>query len=225
VTALLLVLALASAPDAGAPRTFSWDVPEVVAVVPVGNGLEVGGLPLKIFAVRSKWGLDELIIHYAKRFADAGFYLPMGRMRPLPGLKLPRVVALDVESKVSYLVYGWPEADGTTTLILGAADLGARQAKAQGAFPVFPGATKVTTFRLEIAEATSFTVKATEAEVIDFYRSVLPPGGWKEREPGVFVRGGRVLRVLARPEKSGRLGVVVLEQADEPLPGPLPSAE
>lgn len=225
MTALLLVLALASAPDAGAPRTFSWDVPEVVAVVPVGNGLEVGGLPLKIFAVRSRWGLDELIIHYAKRFADAGFYLPMGRMRPLPGLKLPRVVALDVESKVSYLVYGWPEADGTTTLILGAADLGARQAKAQGAFPVFPGATKVTTFRLEIAEATSFTVKATEAEVIDFYRSVLPPGGWKEREPGVFVRGGRVLRVLARPEKSGRLGVVVLEQADEPLPGPLPSAE
>jgi len=222
VTALLLVLALASAPDAGAPRTFSWDVPEVVAVVPVGNGLEVGGLPLKIFAVRSRWGLDELIIHYAKRFADAGFYLPMGRMRPLPGLKLPRVVALDVESKVSYLVYGWPEADGTTTLILGAADLGARQAKAQGAFPVFPGATKVTTFRLEIAEATSFTAKATEAEVIDFYRSVLPPGGWKEREPGVFVRGGRVVRVLARPEKTGWLGVVVLEQADEPLPGPLP---
>ena len=225
MTALLLALCLGSAPDAGAPGTFAWDVPEVVAVVPVGKGLEVGGLPLKIYAVRSKWGLDELIVHYAKRFADAGFYLPMGRMRPLPGLKLPRVVALDVESKVSYLVYGWPEADGTTTLMLGAADLGARQAKAQGRFPAFPGATGVTTFRLEIAEATSFTVKATEAEVIDFYRSVLPPGGWKEREPGVFVQGGRAVRVMARPEKTGRLGVVVLEQADEPSLGPPPPAE
>lgn len=222
MTALVLSLALAAAPDAGTPRAFAWNVPDVVAVVPVGKDLEFGGLPLKIYAVRSKWELDALIIHYAKRFTEAGFYLPMGNMRRLPGLELPRVVALDVEAKVSYLVYGWPEADGTTTLMLGAADLGARKSKADGKFPAFPGATQVTTFRLELAEATSFMAKASEAEVIDFYRSVLPPAGWKEREPGVFVQGGRAVRVLARREKSGLLGVVVLEQADEPKLGPPP---
>jgi hypothetical protein len=221
VTPLLLALALAAAPDAGVPRPFSWDVPAQLEVVPVGQGLEVKGLPLKIYAARSKWELNELIVHYAKRFAAAGFYLPMGRLRPLPGLRLPRVVALDVDSKVSYLVYGWPEADGSTTLILGAADLGARKPQGAGRFPVFPGATAVTTFRLELADATSFVAKATDVEVIDFYRSVLGAAGWKERAPGVFVKDGRAVRVLARPEKSaGALGVVVLEQPDDVLTGP-----
>ncbi len=222
MTALLVALALAAAPDGGARRTFSWDVPEALAAVPVGRQLEAGGLPLDVTAVRSRRGLDELIVHYARRFADAGFFLPMGRLRALPGLRLPRVVALDVEAQVSYLVYGWPEADGTTTLILGAADLGARRVKADGRFPVFPGATGVTAFRLEIAEATTFTAKASEAEVIDFYRSVLSAGGWREREPGAFVQAGRVVRVLARPERDGRLGVVVLEQADAPELAPPP---
>lgn len=221
MTSLVLALALAAAPDAGVPRVFSWDVPAQLEAVPVGQGLEVKGLPLTIYAARSKWDLDALILHYAKRFAAAGFYLPMGRLRPLPGLKLPRVVALDVESKVSYLVYGWPEADGSTTLILGAADLGARKPQGTGRFPAFPGATAVTTFRLEFADATSFVAKATEAEVIDFYRSVLGAAGWKERAPGVFVQDGRAVRVLAKPEKAlGTLGVVVLEQPDDALTGP-----
>lgn len=213
----LALIALLASPDAGsAPRVFAWNVPDVLTVVPVGGTLEARGLPLKIYAARSKQDLDTLILHYAQRFVDAGFYLPMKDLGPIPGLKLPRVVALDVEAKISYLVYGWPEPDGTTTLILGAADLGARAQRGSGTVPAFPGATGVTHFKLEYAEAVTFTAKATEAEVIDFYRAVLPSGGWKEREPGVFVKGGRAIRVLAKPEKAkGVLSVVVLEQADE----------
>ena len=138
---------------------------------------------------------------------------------PLPGLKLPRVVALDDVRMVSFLVYGWPEADGTTTLVLGAADLAHRKASGGGALPVFPGARSPTTFNVEAATALSFTAKATQDEVIDFYRAVLPSGGWKEREPGSFVKAGRVVRVLAKKQQGAELSVVVLEQSDE---GPVP---
>ena len=49
----------------------------------------------------------------------------------------------------------------------------------------------------------------------------LPSGGWKEREPGAFVKDSRVIRVLAKKQKlSTELSVVVLEQSDD---GPMPS--
>lgn len=223
MSAVVVAACLSAAPDAGlAKKPFEWNVPQLVTIVPVGSRLEARGLPLTIYAARSKEKLDELIIHYAQRFLDAGFFLAARDLGPKPGMRLPKVMALDVDAKVSYLVYGWPEGDGTTTLILGAADLGARSQRASGQFPVFPAAKDVTTFHLEHAEALSFTATATKAEVIDFYRATLPEGGWKEREPGVFVKGGRAVQVLAREEKArGQLNVVVLEQADDaalPLP-------
>ena len=218
--ALVAAAVLSAAPDAG-PAPFSWDVPGQVQLVPVGKQLEGGGLPMAVFLAKSTWELDRLLLHYAGRFAEAGYFIPpkMGR---ITGLKLPRVVALDDVRMVSFLVYGWPEADGTTTLVLGAADLKNRKQAQGGVLPVFPGAKSPTTFNVELATAVSFTAKATQEEVIDFYRSVLPSGGWKEREPGTFVKDGRVVRVLAKKQKSSsELSVVVLEQSDDgPMPAP-----
>ena len=218
--ALVAAAVLSAAPDAG-PAPFSWDVPGQVQLVPVGKQLEGGGLPMAVFLAKSTWELDRLLLHYAGRFAEAGYFIPpkMGR---ITGLKLPRVVALDDVRMVSFLVYGWPEADGTTTLVLGAADLKNRKQAQGGVLPVFPGAKSPTTFNVELATAVSFTAKATQEEVIDFYRSVLPSGGWKEREPGAFVKDGRVVRVLAKKQKlSSELSVVVLEQSDDgPMPAP-----
>lgn len=206
----MVALALCAAPDAGA--VFSWDVPGQLTLVRVGQRLERDGLPMVVYAARSKWTLSELLAHYARRFSDAGFYLPRGVQ--LPGLRGPRLVAFDDVKRVSFLVYGWPEADGTTTLMLGAADLGHRKPAAQGGLPVFPAAKHVTTFDAEQGTALSFTAKATEAEVIDFYRSVLPSGGWREREPGIFVREARAVKVLAKP-RGDELSVVVLESFDD----------
>lgn len=221
MTALALLACLAAAPPDAGDAPFSWDVPGQVELVPVGGRLAYDGLPMRVFLARSSWELDRLLLHYADRFAAAGYFIPpkLGR---LPGLKLPRLVALDPERLVSFLVYGWPEADGSTTLVLGAANLKGRTAQAGGvSLPVFPGAASRTVFDLEQATALTFSAKATEAEVIDFYRQVLPAGGWKEREPGAFVRGGRVVRVLAK-RQGGQLAVAVLEQADD---GPgLPAA-
>jgi hypothetical protein len=218
VIAVVAAALLSAAPDAGA-QPFSWDVPGQLQLVPVGKQLERDGLPMVVYLARSSWELDRLLLHYAGRFAQAGYFIPptMGRIK---GLKLPRVVALDDVKLVSFLVYGWPEADGTTTLVLGAADLGHRKPLQGGQLPVFPGAKAPTSFNLEFATAVSFTVtNATDAEVIDFYRAVLPSGGWKEREPGAFVKDGRVVRVLAKKQR-GSLSVVVLEQSDDvPLSG------
>jgi hypothetical protein len=210
--AVLVVALLGAAPDAGA-APFSWDVPGQLELVPVGRRLERDGLPLSISLARSSWELDRLLLHFAGRFAAAGYFIPP-RLGRITGLKLPRVVALDDVRLVSFLVYGWPEPDGTTTLVLGAADLGHRKRQGEGVLPVFPGATAITHFNLEQVNAVSFSARATQAEVIDYYRAVLPSGGWAEREPGRFVSAGRQLTVLARQQGPGALGVVLLEQAD-----------
>lgn len=216
ISVVVMAALLGASPDAGLP--FSWDVPGQLELVPVGKKLEGAGLPMVVFLARSSWDLDRLLLHYADRFAAAGYFIPpkMGR---ITGLKLPRVVALDDVRMVSFLVYGWPEPDGSTTLVLGGADLRHRKPAKPGALPVFPGAKGPTTFDVEFATALSFTAKATQEEVIDFYRSVLPSGGWKEREPGTFVKAGRAVRVLAK-QQGAALSVVVLEQADDaPLSG------
>lgn len=210
--AVLVAALLAAAPDAGV-TPFSWDVPGQLDLVPVGRRLERDGLPLAISLARSSWDLDRLLLHYAGRFAAAGYFIPP-RLGRITGLKLPRVVALDDVNLVSFLVYGWPEPDGTTTLVLGAADLGHRKRQGGGVLPVFPGATAVTHFNLEQVHAVSFSAKAAQAEVIDYYRAVLPSGGWVEREPGLFVKAGRQLTVLAKKQGPGSLGVVLLEQSD-----------
>ncbi|MDP1827327.1 MAG: hypothetical protein Q8L48_28895 [Archangium sp.] len=213
IGAVVVVALVLGAPLDAGPPPFSWDVPGQLELVPVGKKLEGAGLPMVIFLAKSSWDLDRLLLHYADRFAAAGYFIPpkMGRIK---GLKLPRVVALDDVHMVSFLVYGWPEPDGTTTLVLGGADLRHRKPAQAGSLPVFPGAKAPTSFDVEFATALSFTAKATQEEVIDFYRSVLPSGGWKEREPGTFVKGGRAVRVLAK-KQGAELSVVVLDQADD----------
>jgi hypothetical protein len=202
----------------GAPAfAFDWDVPDVVAWAEVGEQIQANGMPMKIFVARSKWKPTPLLMNYQRRFHEAGFYLPEVPLR-LEGLKLPRVTALDTVSLWSYLVYVYPEPDGTTTLVMGAADLKGRQSgKSAGGFPapVFPGSKATFASNVEFARTLSFLTAAKEDEVLDFYRQTLPAGGWKERERGSFVRGARLLRMLGRPEGT-QLRIVLLEEADLP---------
>lgn len=216
MTAVLALALLAAAPDAGVAAPLRWEVPGTVALTRVGGeGLELAGLPLEIYAVRTRLSGEELLRYFTRRFEDEGFFIPPRNLE-LRGLKLPRVTALDPQALVSYLVYCWPEPDGTTSAIVGAANLKGRRPRAgNGALPVFPGATAVTTFNMEYAQGLSYRAAATAAEVIDFYRATLPSAGWKEREPGAFAKDSRVLRVLAK-EGQGGLAIVVLDEPDLP---------
>ena len=196
---------------------FDWDVPEPVSWAEVGEKIQANGMPMKIFVARSKWKPVALLNHYQKRFHAEGFYIPEVPLK-LEGLKLPRVTALDTVSLWSYLVYVFPEADGTTTLVMGAADLKGRQVgRVAGGFPapVFPGSKATFASNVEFARTLSFTTGAKEEEVIDFYRQTLPSGGWKERERGSFVREGRLLRMLGKPAGK-ELRIVLVEEADLP---------
>ncbi len=222
----LKVLALFAIFFAPPARAFDWNVPEPLSWAEVGEQLQANGMAMKIFVARSKWKPVALLNHYQKRFYAEGFYVPDVPLR-LPGLKLPRVTALDTLTLWSYLVYVFPEPDGTTTLVMGAADLKGRQVgKVAGGFPapVFPGSQATFASNVEFARTLSFTTGAKEEEVIDFYRQTLPSGGWKERERGSFVREGRLLRLLGKPEGK-RLRIVLVEEADLPtleVPKPQP---
>ncbi len=215
-----LVLALALAADAGAAPAFEWDVPAMVALARVGDdGLELDGLPLRISIARSKWDGEQLLRHYTARFEAAGFFIPP-KLEPMKGFKLPRITALDPERMISYIVWTWPEPDGTWSIVLGSADLAGRRPRAgAGGLPQFPAATSATSFNLEYAQGLTFRATATPDEVIGFYRATLPSGGWREREPGTFERRGRLVRVLAKPDGKA-LSVVVLEEPDLPTLAP-----
>ncbi len=224
--ALSALLAQLAAPDAGAARAapreppIDLSVPQRLAWVEVGQRVGVGGLPIRVYAARSKSKLQDLLQGYLDRFERAGYYLP--RDVKLEGFDLPKVVAFDPENGWSYLVWGFPEGDGTTTLIIGAADVRSRPKQApKGDLPVFPAAKAPVFSDVEAARMLAFTTTATEGEVIDFYRQVLPTGGFAEREPGTFVKDGRQVRVLAK-RRGKLLSVVVLEQADQ---GPEPWVE
>lgn len=196
---------------------FDWNVPKMIEFAEVGERMQANGMSLKVYVARSAWSPRDLLDHYHSRFAGEGFYVPDKPLR-LPGLELPRLTALDPKNLWSYLVYVWPEPDGTTTLVMGAADLKGRKPQKNAAgFPVppFPGAKVTFTSNVEFAKTMSFVTAATENEVIDFYRQTLPAGGWKEREKGSFVREGRLLRAAAKPTSKG-LQVVLVEEADLP---------
>lgn len=222
LTALLVVALLAQASaDAGVrprPRVPPLDlsVPKVVAFTEVGNKMMVDGRPIKVWAVRSKLTLQDLLQSYIERFEDHGYYLPRPGDVKIKGLDLPKIVAYDPAERWSYLVWGWPERDGTTTLIVGAADmqpLGKAPPSRAGELPRFPGAKSAVVSNVEAARMLVFTTTASEAEVLDFYRQVLPSGGFTERETGTFVREGRAVRVMAK--RAGKeLSVVVIDQPD-----------
>jgi hypothetical protein len=197
-----------------APASFEWNVPELISWTQVGsNGMEAAGLPLKMYAVRSKWKLHDLAVHYAKRFIDTGFYVDP-RQKFFPGSSLPRLTALDPQTMWSYTVVFYEEKDGTTTMLLGAADLGHRRPASETTLPLFPGGEHPSSFNLETAHALAFTAAATDVEVIAFYRQTLTAAGFTESAPGVFAKAGRQLRVFSKPEGS-KLGVVVLDEPSQ----------
>jgi hypothetical protein len=217
-------VALAATPDAGvASAPFLWNVPQVDRVVEVGDKLEAKGLPLKVFLAHTRLKEREVFRHYYQRFVAEGFYVDPAQ-KPLPGLSLLRLTAFDEKRLWSYTVIFYPEADGTTTLTLGAADMSVRKGEPQKStgeavgLPVLPGATAVMTTSVELGRSVSFETKDAPEEVLSYYQATLPTLGWKERDKGTFVQQGKRVRVLTRP--SGKvLQVVVLQDADVELPG------
>ncbi|WP_309889863.1 hypothetical protein [Archangium sp.] len=207
------VLALAVLWGAGVARaqrpTFTWDVPRVLETVDVPGVMRADGIPVKLRSVRSAERPEVILQHLVDRFQAAGFYIPPDAHRT-QRVAEPQLTALDTDRLISYTFFLQANRDGTTTVLLGEANL-KRARKEQHTFaPVFPGGTDLLRSEMEGARTLSYTVKAEPAKVGEFYLTELRTAGFTEEADGVWRRGGEELRVGLRPGPGGRVSVLLL---------------
>jgi len=174
---------------------FHWPELEAVGVVDVPPVVSQG-VPTYLRAVKVKQKLPELAALFYESFVKAGLWVP----KPPRLTREPLLTALDPVKRRSYTVVFQPNPDGTTTLVLGEADLAAKAAEPGVLAPLFPGAEKVFRSLQELARVEAYEAAASLSEVRSFYDETLPKGGWLKQEEGVFRRGGEELSVSVRPD-------------------------
>lgn len=208
------LVVLLGAGEAAAQRLpFSWDVPKVLETVDVPGVMNANGIPVKLRSVKSAERPEVILQHLVDRFEAWNFYIPPSKDRT-QWLKEPQLTALDTERLISYTFFLQSNPDGTTTVVLGEANLGQRQQKTSPIAPVFPGAKEVMSSHLEVARSLSYLVPAarTSPDVQGFYRKELTRAGYTEVEPDTYRRGTEELQVTVRPAKGGHLSVIVLSR-------------
>jgi hypothetical protein len=199
--ALGLCLALCGASALAQPAGPRFTVPGAISELRAHGEDVVQGVPMRMHAVLSSWQLQPLLQHFADTFLEANLYLPPVKSQPR-WLREPQLTALDVNRQISYTVIFQPHKDGTTTVILGEADL-ARRTPADVGLPVFPGVRGAMQSRSESGRMVSYVAAATSAEVSDYYRTTLIAAGWAPADSGVFVKSGMRLEVSVSAEPQG----------------------
>lgn len=198
----------APAPDAGTPPArpvFRWDIPGLIGWVESPGQQTTDGVPMHLQVAHSKEKLGTLIQHFADRFRAAGFFISTSPQALASPVTEPILTALDTEKLTAYTVIFQQNPDGTVTLILGTSDVSQYNPSASPRLdwaPVMAGAEQVTRSNVEGSEMAIYAVKATPAQVQEFYRQELGRAGFVEDpdEPGTFQRGTELLRVRTYPE-------------------------
>ncbi|HLL52465.1 MAG TPA: hypothetical protein VK447_02905 [Myxococcaceae bacterium] len=223
---LLLALAallLGAAPPPAAkgkasPRPrFTWPNPAMLQQVEVPGIVRALGVPMKLRLIKVKRGAGEMVDTFLAAFRESGLYVPPRRHIRRFTRELT-LVALDTERLIAYTVVFQPNADGTTSLLLGESNLSKMTtAGGEGLVPVFPGAKGVLRTDQEGAQVVVYSAKAKPEEVQAFYREVLGKGGFHEPEPelqpGVFAsRAGDQVQVVSESRGAGRVAVSVIHR-------------
>ena len=191
--------------------TFTWDVPRVLETVDVPGVMKANGIPVKLRSVRSAERPEVILQQLVDRFEAAGFYIPPDSHRT-QWVAEPQLTALDTDRLISYTFVLQPNADGTTTVLLGEANLGLAR-KEQGTFaPVFPGGTDLLRSEMEGARTLSYSVAAEPEKVGAFYLASLREAGFTEEADGLWRRGREELRVGVRPGPGGRVAVLLVQR-------------
>lgn len=208
---LLVVGALV--PSVSAAGDFEWDVPGIVHHVDVAGTQEALGIPMKLHAVTSSWKPDALFKHFAEQFKKAGFFIPPPKGQTVVHGAIT-LTALDVDRLLAYSVIMRPNPDGKTTkVLLGTANVGQIRKPEDSAFvAVYPAADNLVTINIESGKSLSYTTKATQQQLQDFYREAMPKKGYTETKPGVFRKGNESVEVLSRPREGGGLTVIVMSR-------------
>jgi hypothetical protein len=201
VIALVAVLVLNASP-------FVWPRPDVVEEIDVPGTVVAQGVPVRLRVVRSRLGVQRLLETFAGAFERAGLWVPPVQRRLVAE---PHVTGLDWRARVSYSVILHPNADGTTTCVLGEAQLVNKRDGGADFAPLFPAAREVLRVEQEGARVLSYVAPASLDEVTQFYGATLARLGFKpSAEHGGYERGGDRLLVMARPLDSSGVSVVVV---------------
>lgn len=205
------VLLVLCAGEASAQRLpFTWDVPKVVEEIEVPGVMRAGGIPVKLRSVKSTERPEVILQHLVDRFQAWGFYIPPKRTQ---WLREPQLTALDTDRLISYTFVIQTNPDGTTTVVLGEANLRDRTKKTPPFAPVFPGAKEVMTSDLEVARSVTYLLSVKASPDVDgFYKKELGQQGYAQLEPGVYRKDNEELLVSVRPAKGEQLSVVVVSR-------------
>lgn len=210
---LLGLVVVLGAGEAAAQRLpFTWDVPKVIETVEVPGIMKAAnGIPVKIRSVKSAERPEVIIDHLLERFEQWGFYVANNQKQFLSDAHL---TALDTNRLISYTFIVQPNADGSTTVVMGEANLSQPQGKTSPIAPVFPGAKEVMTSDLEVARTLTYHVPAGRStpDVAGFYRQELTKAGYTETEPGIYRNGTDEMQVTVGAVKEGVLPVLVMRR-------------
>lgn len=193
------------------PSPFYWPKPEVVEEIDIPAVMKADGVPVRLHVMRSKLSVQQLLETFANAFVHAGFYVARVQKRHLAE---PHVTGLDWRGLVSYTAILSPNADGTTTCMLGEAAVGKKTAAAVPDFaPLFPAARDVVRIDQESARVITYLAPAATADgVRAFYREQLSKAGYRESgEQGEFERGEQKISVLPKATGDGTVSVVLVQ--------------
>ncbi|WP_224369067.1 hypothetical protein [Hyalangium versicolor] len=214
-----LVMTLVASGAAAAPTArpmFHWDVPGLLQWVDAAGVQVSDGVPIRLDMARSKLPVEELVQHFANAFQKAGLFIPPDSARA-QALQQPQLTALDPERMVAYTVIFQRNPDKTVTLLLGTSDL-SHYEPAKGSSldwaPLPPEAQVMVRTDMEGGQSAVFSIAASEAQVMAFYRDTMKQAGFVEEEPGQFRRGSETIHVFTQSQ-DGRLSVSLTRHLGE----------
>lgn len=209
--AVAWVVVLSAGEAAAQKLPFSWDVPKVIETVEVPGIMRADGIPVKLRSVKSAERPEVILQHLVDRFELAGFFIPNKRSQ---WLKEPQLTALDTERLISYTFIIQPNPDGSTTVVLGEANLGLAERQVETIAPVHPDAEDVMNTDVEVARTLAYRVPASKStpDITGFYRKQLLPLGYTETEPNTYRKGSEELLVTVSPPKGGFMAVTVVRR-------------
>lgn len=199
---------------AGAIKDPFAGLPDVVSIVPIVGELSSMGVPVMARAVRTKLEPQMALRWMVGSFRRHNLYIPPPRGQyQLQGA--PQLTGYDPVARRTYTAVFKQNADGSTTLICGTADVSRDDwATARVSLPVLPAAKQVLESRLESALSVSYLVDATEAEVRSFYGEVLGSAGWAAVEDAKgWARGGQLITLEQTAAEKGLRRVVVVSRS------------
>lgn len=209
----LLLLLLGAAAWAQPP--FQWaPVPGAIESVAGGEPIEAAGFPVRIQAVRSSKGFEELLAYFARSFVSGGLYVAPFE-KQTQQFRQVHLTGLDTQTQVAYTVFFQLNPDKTTTVVMTEAALEKRrtpQRPENNLAPVFPGARNPLVSQFEGSRSLLYSVVgARPEEIYGFYREVLSTSGYAEGAIGTFSRHGEELEVIAHTAGGG-VNVIVISR-------------